>query len=282
VSPYPWLARVARKCRVFLTDHSSRPPNYVVQPAPLPKRWVARAINWPVTKVISVSEYGYRCVTDRGLCSPAKCEMIYNGVDLSRVSESKERGARFRRKFAIPPDRTVVLQVSWLIPEKGIVDLLTAARTLVSRGEAAHFVIVGDGPKREEYRRRAMELGLADRITWTGLLEDPFGEGAYDAADIVCQASRWEELFGWVIAEAMAHGKPVVATRVGGIPELVTDAVSGSLVDRGDVDGLAATLSRLIGDPALRTRMGTAGRRRVEEKFDLQRNVAQLVEAYGL
>ena len=117
--------------------------------------------------------------------------------------------------------------MSWIIPEKGVLDLLAAAQIVTEQDSKAHFVFAGDGPSRVEYTRRAIDLGLGDRITWTGLIEDPFSAGVYDAAEIVCQVSRWEEVFGWVIAEAMAYRKPVIATRVGGIPELVADEDSG-------------------------------------------------------
>jgi glycosyltransferase involved in cell wall biosynthesis len=208
--------------------------------------------------------------------------MIYNGVDLSRVAASAERGSAFRRRFAIPKERKIVLQVSWIIPEKGILDLLQAARLVTSQNPNAHFVIVGDGPFLGEYERRAIDLGLREHVTWTGLVEDPFTAGVYDAAEVVCQASRWEEVFGWVIAEAMAYRKPVVATRVGGIPELVKDEDSGFLVGRGDVEKLAERLLALIEDPARRESMGIAGRKRVDANFDLERNVTQLLEAYGI
>jgi glycosyltransferase involved in cell wall biosynthesis len=282
LSPYPWLARLLAAEQVFFTDHASRPANHVGLRASLLKRCLARAISWPLSRVICVSNYGYRCFTERGLFPSEQCRMIYNGVDLSRVVESAERGSAFRRRFAIPQEHTIVLQVSWIIPEKGILDLLAAARLVTSHNPNVHFVIVGDGPFREEYARKAIELGLREHVTWTGLVEDPFTAGVYDAAEVVCQASRWEEVFGWVIAEAMAYRKPVVATRVGGIPELVMDADSGFLIERGDVEKLAEKVLRLILDPARRQSMGIAGRRIVEAKFDLQKNVAQLLEAYGL
>ena len=282
LSPYPWLARLLAAEQVFFTDHSSWPENHVVRRASLPKRGIARAITWPLSRVISVSNYGYRCFTGRGVFPEAKCQMIYNGVDLSRVAESAERGRAFRHRFGIPAERTIVLQVSWIIPEKGVLDLLAAARVVVSRNPNAHFVIVGDGAFREEYTRKAVELGLGDHVTWTGLVEDPFTAGVYDAADIVCQVSRWEEVFGWVIAEAMAYRKPVIATRVGGIPELVSDESSGFLIERGDVEKLAERVLALIGDPARRHAMGIAGREAVDAKFDLRKNVAQLVGAYGI
>lgn len=281
VSPFPWLARILGTTKIFFTDHASRPANQVGRPAPLPKRWLARAITWPLSRVISVSEFGYRCFTERGLFPPGRCQMIYNGVDLTRVMESTARGVAFRRRYAIPDGHQIVLQVSWIIPEKGVLDLLAAARLVVAQNRHVHFVIVGEGAFREEYAKRSVELGLRDNVTWTGLVEDPFTEGVYDAAEILCQASRWEEVFGWVITEAMAYRKPVVATRVGGIPELVVDGYSGFLIERGHVEELAEKVLTLIEDPARRRAMGSAGRKRVDEKFDLKRNVAQLLAAYG-
>jgi len=120
--------------------------------------------------------------------------------------------------------------------------------------------------------RLAGDMGIADHVTWTGIVRDPFGEGLFAAADVVCQVSRWEEVFGWVIAEAMAFSRPLVATRVGGIPELVQDGKSGFLTDRGDVEGMARRILELLGDDALRRRMGKSGRRIAEEKFDLRHN----------
>lgn len=282
LSPFPWLARLLSADRVFFTDHASRPANHLSRPASLPKRCLARLINWPLSRVICVSGYGYRCFTERGLFPREKCEMIYNGVDLSRVAESEDRAAAFRGRFSIPKGDQIVVQVSWIIPEKGILDLLAAARVVVSRRANARFVIVGDGPFRAEYARKAVELGVSRHVTWTGLVEDPFTAGVYDAAEIVCQVSRWEEVFGWVIAEAMAYRRPVIATRVGGIPELVTDEESGFLIERGDVPDLAEKVSALLGDPMRRQSMGNAGRRAVDAKFDLRRNVAQLLRSYEI
>ena len=144
------------------------------------------------------------------------------------------------------------------------------------------FVLVGDGADRDQYMRDAAVMGIEDRVTWTGMVADPFGEGVFAAADIVCQFSRWEEVFGWMIAEAMAHCKAVVATRVGGIPELITDGISGRLVERGDTVAMSESILKLLADPALRARMGAAGRETVLEKFDLRKNVAQLISSYGI
>lgn len=282
LGPYPWLARLNSVRKVFFTDHISRPSGYVARRAPLWKRRVARAINLPLTKVICVSRYGHQCFTALDLLSSERCELVYNAVDLSRVQHNPGRADEFRRRYSIPSDRTVVLQVSWIIPEKGIPDLLKAASLVISRNPNVQFVLVGEGAYRRQYMKDAEAMGLADHICWTGLVEDPFGDGVYDVADIVCQVSNWEEVFGWVIAEGMAHQKPIVATKVGGIPELVVEGKSGFLVERGNVCAMAEKILHLVERPELREQVGHAGRQIAEAKFDLRCNVRQLIQLYGV
>ncbi len=279
---YPWLARLNSVKKVFLTDHTSRPSGYVARQAPLWKRMMARAINRPLTKVICVSRYGYQCLTKLDLLASERCELIYNGVALYRVQPDLGRAAEFRLRYSIPDDRAVVLQVSWIIPEKGIPDLLRAASLVIPKNQNVQFVFVGEGAYREQYMRDAETMGLGNHVTWTGLVQDPFGEGVYDVADIVCQVSNWEEVFGWMIAEGMAYGKPIVATKVGGIPELIADEESGFLVDRGDVEAIAKKILRLLCNNELRERMGRVGREAVASTFNLELNIAKLINAYNL
>jgi len=279
---YPWVARLCSVKKVFFTDHTSRPSGYTVRRAPAWKRLLVRLINRPLTKVICVSKYGQRCITGLDLLPRERYELVYNGVDLTRVAPDPQLAAEFRLRYAIPADRIVVLQVSWIIPEKGIPELLQVAREVLSKTDKVQFVLVGEGAYREQYMNDATALGLGDHITWTGMIEDPFGEGVYDAADIVCQLSNWEEVFGWMIAEAMAYQKPIIATRVGGIPELVSDGESGYLVERGDIAATAEKLLLLARQPELREQMGAAGCQRTQEKFALQRNVTQLINSYDL
>lgn len=282
VGAYPWLAQLLSVDKVFFTDHSSRPANYVPARAPFWKRSLVRLINSPVTKVICVSKYGCHCAKTLDLLPANRFQLVYNGVDLTRVNADSTRAAEFRRRFNISENRKIVVQVSWVIPEKGIVDLLETARLVTSKRADTQFVIVGDGPYRDEFTKKAHDMGLGDNVTWTGLMKDPFREGVYDAADVVCQLSRWEEVFGWMIAEAMSFGKPVVATRVGGIPELIDDGTTGFLVDRGDVSTAAERVLRLLDDDELRKTLGCAGRRKTEERFNLQTNVGELISVYGI
>ena len=282
VSWFPWTARLESVPRIFFTDHHSRPDGYVPQAAPIWKRAAARMVLHPLTKVICVSNYGYQCMTAPEFLPRDRFELIYNGVDLSRVKPDNGRGAAFRRRFSIPADRKIVTQVSWIIPEKGIADFIEMARLVSAQRDDAHFVLVGDGAQRQQFMKDAAAKGLADRITWTGTIDDPFAEGVFAAADVVCQFSRWEEVFGWMIAEAMAHGKPVVATRVGGIPELIVEGKSGFLVDRGDTEAMSQRVLQILNDDDGRTRMGALGREIVQTKFDLSKNVTRLIRSYGI
>lgn len=282
VGVYPWLARLLSVKKIFFTDHSSRPAGYKGSRAPFWKRRVVRFINYPITKVICVSKYGCRCMKALDLLPEERYELVYNAVDLSRVSNEPVRAAQFRSRFAIPKHKKIVVQLSWIIPEKGIPDLLEVARLVQLRNKDIQFVIAGEGPYREQYMKQAQALGLSKNVTWTGLIKDPFSEGVFDAADVVCQLSRWEELFGWMIAEAMAFGKPVIATRVGGIPELITDAKSGYLVEPGDVAETAAKLIYLMSDPVARQSMGEEGKRTAQADFSLRKNIRQLLGTYGL
>ena len=279
---YSWIVRLQSVKKVFFTDHHSRSAGYVPARAPFWKRVAARFINRPLTKVISVSNYGYECMTAFDLLPRDRFQMIYNGVDLTRVKTEAKRAVEFRRRYSIPAERAIVTQVSWIIPEKGIRDFVETARMVTARNPNVQFVVVGDVAYREQYMKEAIEMGLADRLIWTGMVDDPFSEGVYDAADVVCQFSRWEEVFGWMIAEAMAHGKPVVATRVGGIPELITNGESGFLVERGDTAAMAERIMTLLADRELRARLGQTGRETVSAKFDLRKNVAQLISSYGI
>jgi glycosyltransferase involved in cell wall biosynthesis len=278
---YPWLARLRSVKKVFFTHHMSHPEGYAPQRAPLWKRLIVRTINYPMTNVICVSDYNRQCIAALDVLPAARFKRIYNAVDFGRVSQvSPEQRAAFRLRYGIPAERVVIVQVSWIIAEKGVGDLLEAARLLIARNKNVHFVLVGEGDEREGFMKLAEKLGVGENVTWTGLIRDPFAEGVYEAADIVCQASRWEEAFGQVISEAMACGKPVIGTRVGGIPEVIDDGISGFLVSRGDVHSLAERIEQLVVDKALRLKMGQAGYSISSSKFNLEENVRQLVELY--
>jgi len=282
LSPYPWVARWLGVERIFITDQSSRPGDYIPGRAALLKRLAARMINRPITKVICISDFVHECLRVRDLLPAHRLQRIHNAVDLARAGCHAQHNFCFRKKYSIPDGRPLIVQVSWLIPEKGISDLLKAAKIVLSRHSNVHFVFVGDGEHREKFTGEADELGIARDVTWTGIVTDPLGAGVYAAAEIVCQVSRWQEGFGWTIAEAMACYKPLIGTQVGGIPELIEDGTTGFLVPPGDPAILAQKMQLLLEDGDLRKRMGLAGRKSAERKFDLKKNVKDVLVLYGL
>jgi glycosyltransferase involved in cell wall biosynthesis len=279
ISPYPWLARLHGVRRVIITDQASKPEGFMPRRAPLWKRMATRIINYPLDHVTCISDYVMHCWNVLDVLPAKRYTRIYNHVNFARCNRD---GSEFRRKLGIAPDRPVVMQVSWIIPDKGWDDLLEAARLVVARNPAVLFVMVGEGADRKRYMQQADGMGLQDHVVWTGIVADPMQQGTYAAADVVCQVSRWEEGFGFVIAEAMASGRPMIGTRAGAIPELVRDGISGYLVDRRDPEALAGRILDLLGDAELRRRMGEAGREFALRNFNAETNIAEFLKLYGI
>jgi glycosyltransferase involved in cell wall biosynthesis len=278
IGPYPWLAKCFGVKQVFFTDQSSRPEGYVTPRAALWRRIGTRAVNYPLSRVVCISDYVRDSWIASGVLPAARFVRIYNSVDASRCASD---GSALRRQYGIPDGRQVVLQVSWVIPEKGFDDLLAAARLVIDQDRSVHFLMAGEGADRPRLMAETVKVGLQDHVTWTGIVAKPVENGLYAAADVVCQVSRWEEAFGYVIAEALASRRPVIGTRAGAIPELVRHGQTGFLVERRNPAELAARILDLLRDPDLRRRMGEAGRRLALEEFDQQTNVARLIELYG-
>jgi glycosyltransferase involved in cell wall biosynthesis len=278
LSTIPWTARACGVKKIFFTDHGSNPEGSTIQPAPFWKQAIGRVLTAPYSGVVSVSEFNQRMLAGRGFIDPGRVRCIHNGTDLDLPRATRS----FRETFGIPRERVLAVQVSWIIPEKGIGDLLRAAELAIREEPDLHIALIGEGAYRSRFATEAQKLGIADHVTWTGLIRDPFTEGVFEDADIVCQMSRWEEAFGLVILEGMIFAKPVLATRVGGIPEIVRDGETGFLVGRGDIEAMADRLVLLARDRALRSRLGDAGRRVAQSSFDLRQKIRELIDWYGI
>jgi glycosyltransferase involved in cell wall biosynthesis len=139
-------------------------------------------------------------------------------------------------------------------------------------------VFCGDGEHREEYERLAQQLRIAEHVTWTGQVEDLAGSGAFRAASVQIQCSQWHEAFCLAVAEGMSAGLPIIASRIGGLPELVEDGVNGFLFEPKSEVELADAILTLVSDPELRSRMGNEGRRRAIRNYDLPQNVKLWVD----
>jgi len=162
-----------------------------------------------------------------------------------------------------------------VLPDKGVDYLLTA---LAKARRDLRLIVAGDGPARPWLEAKARAEGLAPRVHFTGWLDAARLETLYERADLVVCPSVWNEPFGLVGIEAMAHGRPVVAFDAGGIGEWLVDGVTGRLCPRRDADALARALDELAGDPVARERLGARGRERVERRYRPAAHLDRLVE----
>jgi glycosyltransferase involved in cell wall biosynthesis len=215
---------------------------------------------------------------DRGRIS-----VIENGVDLSRFSGHPRRGA-LRAELGLDPGAPLVAVLARMHNSiygtdlKGIRYFLDAAAGLSRRFGAARFLVLGDGPLRAELERYAAGLGLGDRVLFMGFRLDV--AEILSEIDVAVSPSLAEAISNSVI-EAMAAGLPVVGTRVGGTPEAVEDGVTGLLVPPRDSEALARCIGLLLEDRDLASRLGRAGRRRIEERFSTERMVRATERVYG-
>jgi colanic acid/amylovoran biosynthesis glycosyltransferase len=188
--------------------------------------------------------------------------------------------AAYDRVGEPPAGRPRVLCVGRLVPEKGQSVLLHAFARLADRGVDAELELVGYGPAENDLKRLAERLGLANRVIFAGAVgQDAIG-AHYEAASVFCLPSFWEGI-PVVLMEALACRRPVIATAVAGVRELVREGKTGLLVSPGREDELADALERLLEDPALRRRMGEAGRRYVADCYNIDSSAESLARLFG-
>ena len=202
----------------------------------------------------------------------AKVEVLYLGIgDPPRVA--RERSA-IRHELGVREDEGLVVTASRLAPQKALPVMFEA---LASLGAPFVLALAGTGPQEPELRRSAAEHGIADRVRWLGFRPDVADFIA--AGDVFCLSSVWEGV-PLAAQEAILLGVPVVATAVGGMPELVEDAVTGRLVPPRDPAALAAALGQVLGNDALRKTFADGARARLQERFSTGRMLDRLAAEY--
>jgi rhamnosyl/mannosyltransferase len=204
-------------------------------------------------------------------------EVIPYGFDADAFGWNEAARRRQSALAAGPRQRPVIFTVGRHVYYKGF-DVLIRALQRVN----ADLVIGGRGPLTESLRQAARDAGVADRVHFAGFIPDDELVAYYDACDIFCMPSTARaEQFGLVQLEAMNCGKPVVATRLGtGVEYVTLDGLTGLVVEPGNVESLVQALNRLFADPALRARLGAAGRQRVADVFSLRQMIDRTVAVY--
>jgi len=242
--------------------------------------------HWPILRLIShfvfVSEHARDHFYAR--IPSSRASVIYDGLSSAGIVHEDARAA-VGREFKLEPGVRLIGMVARLAPQKDHATFIRAARRVITASPDTHFFIVGDyssepGSQRtyEQLLGLVAELGLADHVTFTGFRADVSTLVA--GMDVVVLATNFEG-FGLAVLEAMAEGRPVVATAVGGIPEFVRDGETGLLHRHADDAHLAAQIQSILQDPALATRLGEAGRHLVETAFSPAHFSQRIAELYG-
>jgi glycosyltransferase involved in cell wall biosynthesis len=217
-----------------------------------------------VAKVVAVSSVVY----DTGVASgiPAsKVEMIHNAVDIERFDPGKMNRESVRKGFGFRDGDIVIGFVGKLNHGKGVFELLRAAGSVRRMNPAVKLLFVGEGPERGRLEDEAAGLLPSGSVVFAGYRQD--AERMFAAMDIFVLPSTCREAFGMVLIESMAMAKPVVATMVGGIPEIVEHGVNGLLVPPGDIDALSRAISHYLDNPADARRIAERGRIDSEKRF---------------
>jgi glycosyltransferase involved in cell wall biosynthesis len=205
----------------------------------------------------------------------ARVVTVHEGIDLERVAAAPP--ANLHEELWLPHDAPIVGNVAALVPHKGQRHLVEAAALVVRQVPDARFVIAGEGELRESLERHIKEHHLEKHVLLAGFRPDVLS--VHKAFDVFVMSSVTEGL-GTSLLDAMAAGKPIVATRTGGIPEVVVDEETGILVPPRDHQAMADAIVRLLNDAALRERMGQAGLERACQKFSAERMVQNTLRVY--
>ena len=270
-----WLAAVAN--RLISTPRPLVRTRHIAQ-AVRPhaaNRWLYRR---GTAFVVTVTEAIRRQYVAAGLVEPDRVAALPGGADTERyhpVPRDPETYARMGGR----PDRPLVGMIGGLRVMKGHATVVEAAARLVARGVRPHFVFVGRGPMEPAVRAAIERAGLASQFTFAGFVDDLTATLA--ALDVVLYTPLESDGMSRVIFEYLAAGRPLIAARVGVVPEVLTDREHAALVPAGDGEALAEAIERLLRHPNEAARLAEAGRRLVEERYSGARVAAALEERYS-
>ena len=238
-------------------------------------QWVNRLVRrGAFERVIGVSEQIAGML--RAEVGKERVAAIHNAIDIAPYAQlAADR--EVRNELGISPEQVLIGGVGRLVPVKNFELFLRVAAGVLSQCPHAVFVIAGDGPDEAALKARAEELKLGERMKFLGFRNDV--ERVYSALDIFLNTSRHEGI-PMSILEVMAMRKAVVATRVGGVPEIIEAGVSGLLCESGDEAGITAAVVKLVSDASLRQTLGETAAIRISQEYSLERMIERLLAVY--
>jgi glycosyltransferase involved in cell wall biosynthesis len=230
-------------------------------------------------RVISVSEEARQYYKQFSGSSPEQVTTIHNGIDLSAFVDMGYPIVRgtVRAELEIPQGAKVLVTVAVLRSLKGIQFMIRALPAVLASHPNTYYVIVGSGPHLGDLIEEAIKTGVSERVIFAGMRKDV--PRLLAASDIFVLPTLTEAL-PTVLAEAMAAKLPIIASRVGGVPEMILDGKNGLLVEPENPDGLSSACIRLLKNPDERAAMGAAGWKTVNQRFNIERQVDHLQEVY--
>lgn len=218
-------------------------------------------------KIICISDAEKQSALKKRICKEDKLQVIFNGVDIETY-ESSEHGKVKRADLNIPEDAFVVGMVGRISPQKAPDVFVKMAKIVRDKIPNAHFIIVGNGNQEAEVRKYAEDNGFSDRLHITGWVDDSMSY--VELFDIACLLSRWEG-FGLALPEYMMAGKPIVASKVDAIPNIIQDEVNGLLVEVDDATEASKAVLRIYQESGLKDKFVAHGYEDVHKRFNARR-----------
>jgi glycosyltransferase involved in cell wall biosynthesis len=283
--PIVWwrLWRLCRQARIDLIKAFSSKDHWLALPLyllgiplirarcitdPIGNKWRAFIFKHGCSKILAdASVIKRQLVQDNGI-DPAKIEVVGSAVDLEKFNPGRDR-MKFRRELGLSADTPLIANIGMIRPDKGQTLFVEAAARVLEQRPDVRFVVVGQGTGRlklgAKVRLAISRAQLADRIFTVGYRWDT--PDIFAAADMVVIASLRTEASPIVLREAFASGRPVVATKVGDVPEIIQNEQNGLMVEPGDSGALAAAILRFLSDPTLATQCAVEGLRYAREHF---------------
>ncbi len=272
---YAALARVVAgmRPRLILTEHGRHYPDLV---KPL-RRALNRLVLDPVADAVNaVCAFSAQRLRDVDGFAGRRIELVENGIDVKRFSSNHDRLA-LRRKLGLDPQRMYVIHVARCHPVKDQTTLLRAFARVAEARMDVDLLIAGDGPTRPDLEVLARKMCIDGRVQFLGTRSDV--SELLQASDVFVLTSL-SEAASLTLLEAMAAGRAVVVTAVGGNPEIVREGREGLLVPRGDWPAVARAILRLLAEPAVAARLGAAGAERVRRHYRLEQTIDRYFDLY--